>query len=459
MSGPARTGTRARRARLLAAPVALLLGVGLLGSAPAAPAASASAVPAAPTAGRAAAAEPAPPVVVGEPELDCSCGGLYISENPDYADFIENALTWSFTATPQDADSFYRVASTPALPDNASYADFYDGEGSASVWTEHLVPGTEYSFVVEEVSGSTVVASSAPVTYTPQRVAGPTRLEIHDAAGNAVDVFGADAEGHLFAGATYTLHWTGTWAEGAVFWNGLNFRHATNGITLVEGGRAEATWTEFTVPADLAGRSALVEFAGALPGQLPLWFGTAWVPVIVPGGNAPLNLTAASATGTPRVGQILTAKGGTSTADPARTFQWKRNGKAIAGQTRSTYRLVSADAGSRITVTITGRKTDYATSSVTSPARSVAAYNYRRPAVTGTMLVRRRLTAAKGSWVAPGHTFGYQWLRNGRAIRSATRATYTLTRADRGARISVRVTARRSGFPTVIATSPARLTK
>ena len=36
MSGPARTGTRARRARLLAAPVALLLGVGLLGSAPAA---------------------------------------------------------------------------------------------------------------------------------------------------------------------------------------------------------------------------------------------------------------------------------------------------------------------------------------------------------------------------------------------------------------------------------------
>lgn len=457
MSGPARTGSRVHRTRRLAVPVVLLLGIGLLGSAPASPVSAASTGPTA--AGRVAAAEPAPPVVVGEPVLDCSCGGLYIAENPDYADFIENALTWSFTATPQGADSFYRIVSSPALPEDATYADLYDGEGIASIWTEHLVPGTEYSFVVQEVAGSTVLASSAPVAYTPQRVAGPTRLEIHDAAGNTVDVFGADARGHLIAGATYTLHWTGTWAEGAVFWNGLNYRHATNGITLVEGGRATEPWTQFTVPADLAGRSALVEFAGALPGQLPLWFGTAWVPVVVPGGRAPLNLTAASATGTPRVGHLLTAKGGTSTADPARTFQWKRNGRAIVGQTRSTYRLVSADAGSRVTVTITGRKTDYATSSVTSPARAVAAYNYRLPAVTGTMLVRRRLTAAKGSWIAPGHTFGYQWLRNGRAIRSATRATYTLTRADRGTRISVRVTARRSGFPTVIATSPGRRAK
>ena len=440
MSGPVRTGPRCRRARLLAVPVALLLGLALLGSAPAS---------AAPT-------EPSPPILVGDPQFDCSCGGLYVYSNPDYADFNVGAFTWGFTSTPQDPDNSYRVVSTPALPADATEAWAYDGEGHASVSTDALELGTTYSFVVEEVSGADVVASSAPVTFTPRRTAAPSLLEIRDAAGASVDVFGDDTSGHLLAGATYTLRWTGDWAADAAFWNGLNYQDPTSGMTLISGGRADRPWARFTVPTDLAGKNVLLEIGGIAPLQLPVWFGTAWVPVRAADGNAPLGLTSASVVGTPRVGELLAARGGISPAGPARTFQWKRDGRAIAGATGESYRLVAADAGRRITVTITGTKAGYATSSITSPARSIAALTTRRPAVAGTPRVGRRLTAAPGSWIAPSHTFALQWLRDGRVIRGAVRASYKVTRADRGAHISVRVTARRPGFPTVVATSAGR---
>lgn len=440
MPGPVPTLRRSRRhRRLLTLPAALLLGVGMLGATPA------SATP----------TEPSPPVLVGEPQLDCSCGGLYVATHPDYASFNVGALTWTFAGTPQDPDNTYRVTSTPGLPDGVTEAWAYDGEGHASVSTDALELGTTYAFVVEEVAGASVVASSAPVSFTPQRVEAPSLLEIRDASGVNVDVLDDDPSGHLVAGATYTLHWTGDWGGDAVLWNGLNYRHPTNGMTLVTGGRAEQPWSGFTVPADLAGKDVLVEIGGIAPGKLPVWFGTAWVPVVAANG-APLGLSAASAAGTPRVGQVLTASGGTSPAGPARTFQWKRDGRAIAGATTARYRLVAADAGRRVTVTITGTKTGYATSSVTGPPRAVAALSTRRPSVTGTARVGRRLTATRGAWIAPGHTFGLQWLRNGRAIRGAVRASYVLSRADRGARISVRVTARRPGFPVVVATSAAR---
>ena len=48
------------------------------------------------------------------------------------------------------------------------------------------------------------------------------------------------------------------------------------------------------------------------------------------------------------------------------TYQWKRNGVAITGATAATYKLVAADAGKRITVTVIGRKSGYRTVAKTS---------------------------------------------------------------------------------------------
>jgi hypothetical protein len=88
------------------------------------------------------------------------------------------------------------------------------------------------------------------------------------------------------------------------------------------------------------------------------------------------------------------------------------------------------------------------------PAAIVPAVNQRRPSLKGTAKVGKKLAVrSKGTWVAPGHRFTYQWLRNGKTIPKATTTSYRLTKKDRSKRISLRVSARRAGYPTVAATS------
>ncbi len=112
----------------------------------------------------------------------------------------------------------------------------------------------------------------------------------------------------------------------------------------------------------------------------------------------------------------------------------------------------------------------------------------KRPSVSGTPHVGSRLTADPGKWSAEGLAFSYQWLRNGKPITDAPAAassalvtgggtssvrvesaaltsaavgaaaaasgrSYTLTQADLGSTISVRVTASRTGYEDGSATS------
>ena len=50
-------------------------------------------------------------------------------------------------------------------------------------------------------------------------------------------------------------------------------------------------------------------------------------------------------------------------------------------------------------------------------------------------------------------TLNYRWLRNGKAIPKATRSTYRLVKADKGKRLSVKVTATKPGYVKVSVTS------
>jgi len=138
------------------------------------------------------------------------------------------------------------------------------------------------------------------------------------------------------------------------------------------------------------------------------------------------------------------------------TYQWKRDGVPVAGATDSTYELTLDDQDSTLTLTVTATR-----SSFTSAARTSAPLVLQKfftaapmPSISGTAKAGSKLTASRGTWSPAPSAFTYQWLRNGAAITGATASTYTLKTLDRGAKITVLVTASRAGYTTSPRTSP-----
>jgi len=78
-------------------------------------------------------------------------------------------------------------------------------------------------------------------------------------------------------------------------------------------------------------------------------------------------------TGAARAGKKLTVRPGAW--QPARVtlrYQWLRNGKAISGARKTSYRLTAKDRGKRISVRVTGTKPGYHTVSKVSSAKRVS---------------------------------------------------------------------------------------
>ena len=76
-----------------------------------------------------------------------------------------------------------------------------------------------------------------------------------------------------------------------------------------------------------------------------------------------------------------------------------------------------------------------------------------RPRVRGKARVGKVLVVRPGTWTPTPTTIAYRWLRNGKPIARATGPRYRLTKADRGRRVSVRVTATGGGWQAGTATS------
>lgn len=69
------------------------------------------------------------------------------------------------------------------------------------------------------------------------------------------------------------------------------------------------------------------------------------------------------------------------------------------------------------------------------------------------MGVGKVLTVQPGSWQPPQVAFRYQWYRDGKAIRGATKATYKVVKADKTHKIKVKVTGSLTGYTTVSRTA------
>ena len=92
-------------------------------------------------------------------------------------------------------------------------------------------------------------------------------------------------------------------------------------------------------------------------------------------------------TGNPRVGKTLTAHHGVISPSSTKvTYRWKADGTAISNATRSTFKLGSAQAGRRITVSITGTAKGAPTKTETSsPTKIVSSATPRIVVSTKTV--------------------------------------------------------------------------
>lgn len=276
----------------------------------------------------------------------------------------------------------------------------------------------------------------------------------------------ADITSVTSTGSTVTASWNVSGGN----WMTTGFQSTVNGDTI--------TGTAFSRSVDLpAGGPVTIDVTptvttGAVTSDA--WSGTP-TPTRAP-------VVTAAIDGAVSAGVTLTA---TVTADDpwaaAPTFQWSRDGAAISGATGQTYVVTDADVGHRVSVTVrvanaagvgeasaslgTTPTTTSSSSSTPVPSPTPAPETRTAPAFArSTVLVHGiRRVGARLSVTAPpvsgspAPKVTYQWLRSGKAIKGKTKRTYVVQKADRGTRITCRITAKNAMGTKRIVSRPARI--
>jgi len=186
---------------------------------------------------------------------------------------------------------------------------------------------------------------------------------------------------------------------------------------------------------------------------------------------APVNTAEPTVSGTPKVGQTLTAGNGTWTNSPTSyDYQWLRcntSGNScvnVPNGTQKSYTLVGADRGHAMRVRVTASNTDgsanadSAQTDVVAPAGgSGVPRNTDRPIISGTPTVGETLTTDEGSWSGTPTSYAFRWQRCDADnivacadVPGATSRSYVLHDSDVGYRLRVRVTASNASGATTV---------
>jgi len=160
-------------------------------------------------------------------------------------------------------------------------------------------------------------------------------------------------------------------------------------------------------------------------------------------------------TGTPRVGETLSAAAGTWDPGVTLDYQWSADGTPVPGATAPTYAVPAGDLGRQLSVTVTGSRAGYATVSRTSAPTAVVTPGVLgsapTPTLRGKAKVGKKLTAVPGQW-APGVTLTYQWFVGTKALRT-TGPKLKVKKAWAGKRIQLKVTGVKPGYAAVTTVS------
>lgn len=177
---------------------------------------------------------------------------------------------------------------------------------------------------------------------------------------------------------------------------------------------------------------------------------------------APVNTDPPTITGSPRVGEVLTAHNGTWENSPTEfRYRWLRCDQSgfdclLLAADGQTYRLAQADVGHTMRVRVRAINADGGTNARSEPTDIVASNaapltNTARPTISGVPRVGNELTASEGTWTGNPTSFAFQWQRcdidaiTCLGVVGATGRAYGVRLADLGFRLRVQVTARKDG--------------
>jgi hypothetical protein len=207
---------------------------------------------------------------------------------------------------------------------------------------------------------------------------------------------------------------TGTWKGTTPFEYGYQWYRCTHSCQAIEG----ATSSSYRVQtADIGKRlRAAITAKNAAGSSTQRSRATAKV---VPG--SPLNLAPPKVSGTPLVGQTLSAENGAWVGTPPieYAYQWyactMSGCEKIAGQTEQTHAIGLGEIGDGFEVEVTATNAEgkaAATSEETNLVGGNAPVNTEAPSISGTPTAGQLLTASSGKWSGTEPiVYEYEWLR------------------------------------------------
>ncbi|MBC9944357.1 hypothetical protein ICL81_07515 [Leucobacter sp. cx-328] len=230
-----------------------------------------------------------------------------------------NTATGALTTTLglQDLDYFNPYA-TRVGTDGRTYISGFSPWGVLPVDVTQL-KSAEISY--PETTITTNVCAADPIALTPTLAGAPTPTWVSIADGELPEGLELDSVSGVISGTPTT--------DGAVT------VRAENGVTLV---------------------------AGSAPDTAHLTFESVEEPVAFESVHTP------AVTGTPAIGETLSAQVSAWVPAASFSYQWTRDGSPISGATEATYTVVAADAGAEIAVTVAGTADCRIAAELSSPA-------------------------------------------------------------------------------------------
>lgn len=258
--------------------------------------------------------------------------------------------------------------------------------------------------------------------------------------------------GKRYVGQTLTTAFRGNWAAAVT----LNFAWLRDGKVI-----AGQTATDYTLGAADKGHKIDVRITGTEPGFTTKVVHTATATTtgaaLIPTTSIPEIFTT-GVFGSP-AGVIIPIAWGPGTV--GLTYQWRIDGVAISGATKSVYTIGSAAVGKSLTLSVTGSESGFSPVTLTSTPVTPTPLSFTTVpssiTVTGAFNVGQTLTAAHGTWVPAATSYQYQWYLDSVAISKATSSTYKIPASAAGHVLTVRVTGVKAGYHSTFAYGPTTL--